>query len=195
VTHSPDWPARLGTVGLPLPGVELRIATPDAAASAPPVGQAGEVLIRGPMVMRGYWNRPEASAAAVDAEGWFATGDIGAIDDAGYLTIIDRKKDLIITAGYNVYPAEIEQALATHPAVEMVAVAGFPDAEKGELAHAFVVCRRGLSTSEAELIAYSRERLAAYKRPRVIHFVDELPRTSSGKLLRRALAALLPKPE
>lgn len=181
-SHSPWWPARLGSIGLPFPGVEVRIAAPEADG-------AGELMIRGPLVMRGYWNDPSATAQALDDNGWLATGDVGRLDEDGYLYITDRKKDMILTAGYNVYPAELEQAIASHPAVAMVAVAGRADEEKGEVAEAYIVLHRNAALDEAAILAHCRERLAAYKLPRGFHFVEDLPRTSTGKIMRRALGA------
>ena len=143
-------------------------------------------MVRGPLVTRRYWNDPQASAAAI-TDGWLATGDIGRIDDAGYVWIVDRKKDMILTAGYNVYPAELEQVIAMLPAVSMVAVVGVPDEEKGEIAQAFVVLHRDATLNETALMAHCRCHLAAYKIPRVVRFVDDLPKTSTGKIMRRAL--------
>ena len=188
-THSPYWPTRLGTIGLPFPGVELRIADLDDGGRDVPQGAAGELCVRGPLVTRGYWNNPEATRSSIDADGWLATGDIAIREPDGYLRIVDRRKDLIITAGYNIYPAELEQVIAMHPAVAMVAVAPVEDAEKGELAKAFVVLRAGAECDEAALAAHCRQHLAAYKQPRAYAFVDDLPRTSTGKIMRRALRA------
>lgn len=184
-THSPYWPPRPGSIGLPLPGTEIRIAdledpARDAGASA------GELMIRGDLVTSGYWNSREATAAAF-ADGWFATGDVARRDSDGYLYIVDRKKEMILTAGYNIYPAEIEQVIAMLPAVSMVAVAGYPDEEKGEIARAFVTRVPGQPLAEAELMAHCRAHLAAYKVPRAVFFVDDLPKTGTGKIMRRAL--------
>jgi long-chain acyl-CoA synthetase len=179
-SHSPWWPARLGSIGLPFPSMEVRVAAQE------PNG-AGELMVRGPLVMRGYWNDPVATAETLDSEGWLATGDVARIDEDGYLFIVDRKKDMILTAGYNVYPAELEQAIASHSSVAMVAVVGRPDEEKGEVAQAFIVLQQGAEPDEAAIIAHCRERLAAYKIPRAVHFVEDLPRTSTGKIMRRAL--------
>ena len=187
-SHSPYWPVRHGSIGLPFPGTEIRLRDLDRPEREAVAGIAGELVVRGPLVTPGYWNRPDATAEAIDAEGWLATGDVATRDDDGYLFIVDRKKDMILTAGYNVYPAELEQVLARHPDVGMVAVAGFPDEEKGELAHAFVVLRNGAAATREELITHCRRHLAAYKIPRAIHLVDDLPRTSSGKIMRRALS-------
>lgn len=193
-SHSPYWPPRLGTIGLPFPGTQVRIADLDDATRNAPVGSPGELMVQGPLVLRGYWNDEEATRAALSDDGWLATGDIALREDDGYLRIVDRRKDMIITAGYNVYPAELEQAIARHPSVAMVAVKAMADAIKGEVAHAFVVLRPGTACSEAELATHCRENLAAYKQPRAFHFVDDLPRTSTGKIMRRALPDLaIPK--
>ena len=185
-SHSPYWPPRYGSIGLPFPGVAMRAAHPDDPARDAAPGEAGELMVRGPLVTSRYWNNPEASAAALD-DGWLATGDIGRIDADGYIWIVDRKKDLILTAGYNVYPAELEQVIAMLPGVSMVAVVGVPDEEKGEIAHAFVVLHRDTILDSAEVMAHCRHHLAAYKVPRALHFVDDLPKTSTGKIMRRAL--------
>jgi long-chain acyl-CoA synthetase len=187
-SHSPYWPARHGSVGLPFPGTEIKLVDiKDAAQEAAP-GTPGELAVRGAQVTKGYWNQAEATSAAIDRAGWLMTGDIARQDDDGYLFIVDRRKDMILTAGYNIYPAELEQVFAMHADVAMIAVAGFPDEEKGEVAHAFVVVRPGASITAEGLIQHCRRYLASYKVPRQIHFVDDLPRTSSGKILRRALA-------
>ena len=185
-SHSPYWPPRYGSIGLPFPGVEIRLADLDDPGRPAAPGAAGELLVRGPLVTRGYWKNPEATAAAIH-DGWLATGDVGRVDADGYVWIVDRKKDLILTAGYNVYPAELETVIAAHPAVSMVAVVGVPDEEKGELAHAFVVLHRDARVTAADILAHCRLSLAAYKQPRAVHFVEDLPRTSTGKIMRRAL--------
>lgn len=184
-THSPYWPPRPGSIGLPLPGTEIRIADlEDATRDAD--GGAGELMVRGTLVTSGYWDSPEGTAAAF-ADGWLATGDVATQDSDGYLYIVDRKKEMILTAGYNVYPAEIEQVIAMLPGVSMVAVAGFPDDEKGEIARAFVVLVPGVELAEAELMVHCRSHLAAYKVPRAVFFVEDLPKTGTGKIMRRAL--------
>lgn len=187
-THSPYWAPRPGSIGMPFPGTEARIAQIDDPSSDAPIGVPGELMVRGAQVTAGYWNNAGVTAEAIDADGWLATGDIGRRDEDGYYYIVDRKKDLIITAGYNVYPAELEQVVAMHPAVAMVAVAAVNDAEKGELAYAFVVRHADASVDEAEIVAHCRQHLAAYKVPRRVLFVDDLPKTSTGKILRRILA-------
>lgn len=191
-SHSPYWPAHHGSIGLPFPGMEVRIADLDRPDREAPAGTAGELRIRGPLVMRGYWRNPAASAEVLDAGGWLATGDVAERDEQGYLRIVDRRKDMIITAGYNVYPAELEQVLARHPAVAMAAVASVPDAEKGELAKAYIVLRPGATADATAIEAHCRQYLAAYKVPRLYAFVTDLPKTSTGKILRRALREALP---
>lgn len=186
-SHSPFWPLRPGSVGLPFPGVETRIADREQPTQNVPVGELGELMIRGPLVMQGYWNNEAATVQTIDPEGWLATGDIARADDDGYIFIVDRKKDVIITAGYNIYPAELEQVIAMHPSVAMVAVAGVPDEEKGEIAQAFVVLHTGVKLCETELLHHCRQYLAAYKTPRLVKFVQDLPKTSTGKILRREL--------
>jgi long-chain acyl-CoA synthetase len=153
-----------------------------------PAGEAGELVIRGPQVMKGYWNRPEKTAAVM-AGGWFHTGDVAQMDDEGYFIIVDRKKDQINTAGFKVWPREVEEVLYTHPAVKMVAVIGVDDAYRGEVVKAFVVPKEEhlRRVSEAELLTFCQERLIPYKVPRVIELRDELPVTAAGKLLRRLL--------
>lgn len=187
VTHSPYWSPRPGSIGLPMPGFQTRIADlEDPARDAAP-GSPGELMVRGAMVTRGYWRNETATREVIDAEGWLATGDIAHVDDDGYIFIVDRKKDMIITAGYNVYPAELEQVIAMHPAVAMVAVVGIADEEKGELAQAFVVRHRAIAVNEDELLGHCRNHLATYKIPRRIIFVEDLPKNSTGKVLRRSL--------
>ena len=168
--------------------MQARIADLDEPGRDAAPGTPGELLVRGPLVTTGYYNNPAATAQALDAQGWLATGDIAYADADGYLFVVDRKKDMIITAGYNVYPAELEQVVAMHPDVVMTAVAGFPDEEKGEIAVAFVVRRQGAALDEATLLSHCRRHLAAYKVPRSVRFVQDLPKTSTGKLMRRALA-------
>jgi long-chain acyl-CoA synthetase len=189
-THAVYAPNVHGSIGVPLPGVEARVASFDDAAGTAPVGEQGELMIRGPIAMTGYFGNDEATAAAIEADGWLHTGDVAYSDEHGYLFVVDRLKDMIITGGYNIYPAEIERVVASHPAVAMVAVGRVPDEVKGELARAYVVLRAGATATEAELIEHCRGQLAAYKLPRSVRFVDDLPKTSSGKIMRRELATL-----
>ena len=147
----------------------------------------GEIAIRGPNVMKGYWNRPGATAEAIDADGWFKTGDVARVDDDGYFFIVDRKKDLIIRGGYNVYPREIEEVLYEHPAVREAAVVGVPHAALGEEVGAAVALKAGAEATPADLRAFVKEQVAAYKYPRSVWIVDELPRGPTGKILKRAI--------
>jgi long-chain acyl-CoA synthetase len=177
-----------GSIGVALPGIGIRVADlEDASRDAPP-GEPGELMVRGPIVMMGYFGNPEETAKTIEPDGWLHTGDIAYADETGHFFVVDRRKDLIITAGYNVYPAEIERVLSGHPAVAMVAVGPVKDEVKGELACAYVVRRNGAEVTEAELIDYTRGRLAAYKRPRRVVFLAALPATSTGKIMRRKLA-------
>lgn len=173
------------TCGAAIPGNEVIIAGDDGAEL--PRGETGEILVRGIGVMRGYLDDRAATAEAIDAEGWLHTGDIGTMDEAGYVRITDRKKDMFISGGFNVYPAEVEKILAAHPAVGMVAVVGLPDERLGEVGAAFIVPRPDVATSAEAIIAWSRENMANYKVPRRISFVDELPRNAAGKVVKRAL--------
>ena len=170
------------TCGAAIPGNEVIVA--DDHGNELPRGGVGEILVRGQGVMLGYLDDPKATAEAIDPQGWLHTGDVGTMDAAGYLKITDRKKDLYISGGFNVYPAEVEKLLAVHPAIAMVAVVGVPDERMGEIGKAFVVLRRGTNADESTLIAWSRENMANYKVPRNFAFVDDLPRNASGKVLK-----------
>jgi long-chain acyl-CoA synthetase len=186
-----EGPNKIGSVGMPLPDVEVRIVDPEGGARLP-TGEVGEVLIKAPQLMACYWDDPEETAATVRTHEdgrWLHTGDLGYLDSDGYLFIVDRMKDLIKTHGYQVWPREIEEVLATHPAVAEVGVAGVPDEAKGEVAKAWVVLRPGQQASAEELRAFSRERLAPYKVPATVEFRAELPKSMVGKVLRRALTA------
>jgi long-chain acyl-CoA synthetase len=167
--------------------VELRVVDPDTARDVQP-HEVGEVWLRAPNVMAGYFNR-EAETAAALVDGWLRTGDGGYVDEEGYLFLTDRMKDMIVSGGENVYPIEVEEALARHPSVDDVAVIGVPDERWGETVMALVIPRDGSAPSAEELVAFARERLAGYKLPRIVLFVDELPRTPTGKVLKRELRA------
>ena len=181
------------TCGYPLPGIEVRCVGDDG--SDRPTGEAGELWVRGHAVMRGYLDDPVATAEAIDADGWLHTGDIGTIDERGYIKITDRKKDMFITGGFNVYPAEIEALLSNHPAIALVAVVGMADERMGEVGKAYVVLRPGAETpSEAELIAWSRQNMANYKVPRAFAILPDLPRNAAGKVLKTELRSPLPRP-
>jgi long-chain acyl-CoA synthetase len=186
-THALHAPPVPGSIGVALPGVEVRVADLEDKRRTAAPGVPGELMVRGPIVMNGYHGNPTATAETIEPDGWLHTGDLAYASEDGHFFIVDRLKDMIITAGYNIYPAEIERVLVEHPAVAAVAVAAVPDAMKGELACAYVVLRPGAAATEAEIIAFTEDRLAAYKRPRLVRFVADLPKTSSGKVMRREL--------
>lgn len=173
------------TCGYPMPGIAVRCV--DEAGRDLPPGEAGELWVRGHAVMRGYLDDPVATAEAIDAEGWLHTGDVGTIDARGYLAITDRKKDMFISGGFNVYPAEVEKMLAAHPALAQAAVVGVPDERLGEVGRAYVMLRPGAQATEAELIAWSRDTMANYKVPRSFAFVSDFPRNAAGKVLKTQL--------
>jgi long-chain acyl-CoA synthetase len=182
-----DRPRRPGSVGLPVWGVQVKLLGANGTQAGQ--GEAGEIAIRGHNVMKGYLGRPAETAAVLDSAGWFRTGDIGTRDADGYLYIVDRKKDMIIRGGFNVYPRELEEVLLTHPDVSMAAVVGVPHASHGEEIKAFVVPGPGATITEADLIAWCRQNMAAYKYPRMVEFRDSLPLTATGKILKRDLVA------
>jgi long-chain acyl-CoA synthetase len=186
-SHSPYVPGRPGSIGQAFPGMQAKVVDLNDPKRELPAGEPGELMVRGPLVMRGYYRNEEATRAALTDDGWLHTGDIAYQDQDGYFFVVDRKKDLIITAGYNVYPAELERVIAMHPAVAMAAVASTADPAKGELAKAFVVLRPRAELTEEELLSHCRAHLAAYKVPRLVQFVGDLPKTSTGKILRREL--------
>ena len=171
---------RVHTVGRPLPGMELEIV--DEERYPVPAGQRGEVALRGQTLMKGYYKQPEATAQAVDADGWFYTGDLGIVDEEGFLQIVGRCTDMILRGGYNVYAAEVESCLLSHPDVSNAAVIGLPDPVLGETVHAFVIPRAGASLTVQALVTYCRQEMASYKVPDEITFVFELPLSSLGKV-------------
>ena len=173
-----------GTIGLPFPSTEIAILDDDG--NPVPLGQPGEIAIRGPQVMAGYWNRPDETAKVMTPDGFFKSGDIGIMDENGYTTIVDRKKDMILVSGFNVYPNEIEGVIAMHPGVLECACVGVPDASTGEAVKLFVVRKDPALTAE-QLLDYCKEQFTAYKKPKYIEFRDELPKTNVGKILRREL--------
>ncbi|MGB3847312.1 MAG: fatty acid--CoA ligase [Sphingopyxis sp.] len=185
--HDPEGNARMRSAGKPLPGVEIRILGDEGQEL--PVGEVGEVVTRSSNNMLEYWNLPEATAKTMTADGWIHTGDAGYLDADGYLYIHDRMKDMIISGGENVYPAEVESAIFGHPAVQEVAVIGIPDAKWGETVKAVVVPKPGMSIDEGDIIAWARERIAAFKAPRSVDVIEALPRNASGKILRKDLRA------
>jgi long-chain acyl-CoA synthetase len=180
-----DRDRKPGSIGTPVEGVQMKIV--DDKGAEVPQGDVGEIIIRGHNVMKAYWKLPEATAEAIDADGWFHSGDVGKVDEDGYFFIVDRKKDLIIRGGYNVYPREIEEVLYEHPAVREAAVIGIPHDELGEEVAAAVALKEGEQLSADDLQAYVKAQVAAYKYPRTIWFVDELPKTPTGKILKRAI--------
>ena len=186
VTNNPPHARRAGTVGVPLPGTSVRLCAPDDPRSEVARGEEGEVQVRGPQVMRGYWRR-EAATSAAFVDGWLRTGDLGRFDDAGYLAIVDRLKDLIKFRGYSVVPAEIERALVRHPGVAEACVVGAPDRVDGEVPVAFVRLHAGAAVSDADLAAHLEPLLARFKQPRAFRFVAEIPKNAVGKPLRRVL--------
>ena len=176
-----------GTIGPCLPGMMARVVDMDDPDREVPVGEPGEFMFKGPLVMNGYYNNPEATAEVIRPDGWMHTGDIVTMDADGYFTIVDRKKDMILTAGYNIYPAELERVLCMHPAVALAAVCGVDDEAKGEIPKAFVMLKPDAQASGRELADHCRQHLAAYKIPRAVQFVDTVPIASSGKIMRRLL--------
>lgn len=185
-----NGPIKHGSVGIPLPFVEARIVNVNNSQQVLERGEEGELQIRGAIVMQGYYNNLAATEESIDSDGWLHTGDIAGIDKCGHIFILDRKKDVIITAGFNVYPAELEAVIAKHPDVAMVAVGSISDAEKGELAKAYVVLKEDNSPNAESILQFCREHLASYKIPRAVQFVNDFPKTSSGKVMRRKLSQL-----
>jgi long-chain acyl-CoA synthetase len=180
-----DRPKKAGSIGIPIAGVEFKLVDDQGATITEP-GKPGEICIKGPNVMKGYYKRPEATAECLK-EGWFATGDIAQRDEEGYYFIVDRKKDMILRGGFNVYPREIEEVLYAHPAVLEAAVIGVPHESHGEEVKAILALKPGASTTAEEITAYCKERLAAYKYPRIVEIRDALPKTATGKILKREL--------
>lgn len=186
--HDPNGTPRMRAAGKPLPGVELRVVGEDGADCAP--RSVGEVLVRGRLVMKGYWRNEAATAETIDPDGWLHTGDAGFLDEDGYIYIHDRVKDMIISGGENIYPTEVEDAIFGHPCVSEVAVIGIPDDKWGEAVMGVITLKPGASFDEAELIGWTRTRIAAYKAPRSITVLPELPKNAAGKLLKTELRRL-----
>jgi long-chain acyl-CoA synthetase len=181
-----------GTIGVPLPATEVALLDDDGKPVA--LGEldseghpkSGEISIRGPQVMKGYWNRPDETAKVMTADGFFRTGDVGIMNDEGYFKIVDRKKDMILVSGFNVYPSEIEEVVAQHPKVLEVAAIGVPDEKSGEVPKIFVVKKDESLTAE-EILAFTKQNLTGYKQPRQVEFLQELPKSNVGKILRKDL--------
>jgi len=180
--NMPDKPTKPGTIGRAIPGCEMKLV--DIDGNDTPPGEIGEIAIRGENIMKGYWNRPEATKEAIP-DGWFRSGDLATVDDEGYYTIVDRKKDMIIRGGLNIYPREVEEVLYTHPEVLEAAVVAIPDDLMGEEVGAAVVLRPGATATLEDIQAYVKERIAAYKYPRKLWLLPELPKGPTGKILRR----------
>ena len=189
VTHfNPVFAERVpGSVGIPLPSTDSRIVDVETGEKEMPTGESGELIVSGPQVMKGYWNMPDETAETL-RDGWLYTGDIAVMEENGYFYIVDRKKDMIVAGGYNVYPREIEEVLFEHPGVSEAVAIGVPDEYRGETVKAFVVKKQDTDATEEEIIAFCKERLAAYKVPKSLEFREELPKSTVGKLLRRVLA-------
>jgi acyl-CoA synthetase (AMP-forming)/AMP-acid ligase II len=188
-THvNPPHRPKYGTVGVPLPFVDAKIVSLADGVTELPLGQSGEIVVRGPMVMKGYWRRPDATAESM-RDGWFSTGDIGRVDEDGYFTIEERKKDMIKASGFSVFPAEVEAIMYRHPAIGEVGVVGVPDPYRGEDVMAFIVLRPDAKgkVTEQQIVDWCRKEMSVYKAPRTVRFVDVLPKTGSGKILKRAL--------
>lgn len=179
---------RIGTIGLPWPDTEAKIVDLETGKNELGVGEAGELIIRGPQVMKGYWNMPEETAMTL-RDGWLFTGDIATMDEDGYFKIVDRKKDIIIAGGFNIYPREVEEVLYEHPDIREAVVAGIPDPYRGETVKAYCVLKEGASVTEEEMILFCKDKVARYKVPSAVEFRSELPKTIVGKVLRRILVA------
>jgi len=184
VSFNPPGHIKLGTIGMPVAGTNCKVI--DEEGNELPLGEPGELCVKGPQVMKGYWQRPEATAETITEDGWLKTGDMAVITDDGYMKIVDRKKDMIIVSGFNVYPNEVEDVLVSHPDIVEAAAIGIPDPKSSEAVKVFIVSKNENLTA-AEVKDWCRERLTAYKVPRHIEFRDELPKTNVGKILRREL--------
>jgi long-chain acyl-CoA synthetase len=184
-TVNPFSAIQLGTIGIPVPSTLCKIVNDDGQELA--IGEIGELCVKGPQVMKGYWQRQEATDEILDAEGWLKTGDIGLIQEDGYLRIVDRKKDMILVSGFNVYPNELEDVLATLPGVLQCAAIGIPDEKSGEAIKVFVVVKPGESVTKEQVMEHMRANLTGYKVPKAVEFRDMLPTTNVGKILRREL--------
>ncbi|MFZ5642188.1 MAG: long-chain-fatty-acid--CoA ligase [Bacillota bacterium] len=175
-----------GSIGIPFPGTDAAVVDAEKGTTVLPPGEVGELIVRGPNVMKGYWNMPEDTAKTL-RNGWLYTGDMAKMDEDGFFYIVDRKKDLIIAGGYNIYPREVEEVLFEYPKIQEAVVAGVPSAYRGETVKAYVVLKQGESATEEEIIGFCKERLAPYKVPKLVEFRDSIPKTAVGKLLRRTL--------
>ena len=184
VSFNPPGHVKLGTIGMPVSSTLCKVI--DENGNELPIGEPGELCVKGPQVMKGYWQRPEATAETIDADGWLKTGDMAVISDDGYIKIVDRKKDMIIVSGFNVYPNEVEEIIVSHPDVLEAAAIGIPDPKSSEAVKVFVISKNP-NLTEKDIKEWARERLTAYKVPRFVEFRTELPKTNVGKILRREL--------
>jgi len=178
---------KLGSVGLPVADTEIKIVDAEDYQKELSVGEVGEICVKGPQVMKGYWRKPDETAFVLQEDDWLLTGDIGKFDEDGYLFIVDRKKDMLIYKGYNIYPRDLEDVLNEHPAVAQSVVVGKADERYGEMPVAFVQLAPEASISEQELLEYANSRLAKYKKIRLVKFVEQLPTSGAGKVLRREI--------
>ena len=185
VSVNPFSGIQIGTIGIPMPSTQCKVI--DDEGNELPIGATGELCVKGPQVMKGYWQRPEATAEVLDGQGWLKTGDIGIIQDDGYMRIVDRKKDMILVSGFNVYPNELEDVLATLPGVLQCAAIGIPDEKSGEAIKLFVVVKPGESLTKEQVMQHMHDNVTGYKRPKTVEFRDSLPTTNVGKILRREL--------
>jgi long-chain acyl-CoA synthetase len=188
LSHANPWRglAKAGSVGLPVPDTDCKIVDVLEGTKELGIGETGEILLKGPQLTQGYYKKPEETAQAI-RDGWFYTGDIGYMDDQGYLYIVDRKKDMIIASGFNVYPRDIDEVLYAHPKIKEACAVGIPDPYRGETIKAFIVPREGETLTAEEVIVFCREKLAAYKVPKQVEFMEDLPKSTIGKVLRRKL--------
>jgi long-chain acyl-CoA synthetase len=188
LSHANPWRGvtKVGSVGVPVPDTDCMIVDVETGEKELGIGESGEILLKGPQLTQGYYNKPEETELAI-RNGWFYTGDIGYMDDEGYLFIVDRKKDMIIAGGYNIYPRDIDEVLFEHPSIQEGCAIGIPDEYRGETVKAFVVKKPGHRLTEDQVISYCKEKLAVYKVPKMVEFVDDLPKSNIGKVLRRKL--------
>ena len=190
VTINPVNRPKVGSVGVPIPNTFIKIVDVDDSSKEMPLGESGEILAKGPQGMKEYWNNPSETARVFTPDGYLYTGDIGYMDNDGYIFIVDRKKDMIIRSGFNVYPRDVDEVLFTHPKIKEACTIGVPDEQSGETVKAYVVLHDGQTLTENEVREFCREQLAPYKCPEFVEFTDDIPKTSIGKMDRKALREL-----
>jgi long-chain acyl-CoA synthetase len=179
---------KVGSIGIPWPDTDVRLVDVEEGKEEVPRGRPGEIIIRSPLIMKGYWNKPEETALHI-RDGWLYTGDIAVRDEDDYFFIVDRKKDMIIAGGYNIYPREIDEVLYQHPKIKDAVTIGLPDAYRGETVKSYIVVKPGETLTEEEVLAFCKEKLAPYKRPKFIEFRSDVPKSAVGKILRKQLRA------